>query len=170
MANSIRRIINGSKDDTQTVLAIGKHRESLRAAYWGHHDQLHLADDCFQKAQQYEIVLITLGLTLCQPAIAQSKLLKFDPPLKASAGTRQGVDWVNYIYEIRVYSKTGDQRKANYVRRTRRQQDGSTDRNFGHWDANCWESTLNGKLVPARARYGAEYGEPELLNLICNAE
>ena len=116
------------------------------------------------------LLIPLLSLALCPPAIAQSKLLKFDPPLKASSGTRQGVDWINYIYEIRVYSKTGELRKANFVRHTRKQSDGSIDRTFGHWEADCWKSTLDGKLVPARARYGYEYGAPELLNLICNAK
>lgn len=57
MANPIRRIINRSKDDTETVLTIGHQWESLRAAYWGAHQQIHLADQCFEKAQQYELEL-----------------------------------------------------------------------------------------------------------------
>lgn len=117
------------------------------------------------------LLIPLLALALCPPASAQSKLLKFDPPLEASSGTRQGIDWVNYIYEIRVYnSKFGETRKANFVRHTRNQLNNDKDRTFGHWEANCGESTLDGKLVPARARYGYEYGEPQLLNLICDAK
>lgn len=116
------------------------------------------------------LLIPLLALAICSPAIAESKLLRFKPPLKASSGSRQGIDWVNYIYEIRLYSKNGEIRKANYVRHTRNQHNGDTDRTFGHWEANCDESTLDGKLIPARARYGAEYGAPELLNLICNAK
>lgn len=57
MVNPIRRIINSSKDDTSTVLSIGVQWESLRAAYWGHYNQQEKADDCFFKAQQYELEL-----------------------------------------------------------------------------------------------------------------
>ena len=55
MANPIRRVISGSKDDTATVLSIGVQWESLRAAYWGHYGQTEMADDCFLKAQMYEL-------------------------------------------------------------------------------------------------------------------
>ena len=117
------------------------------------------------------LLIPLLAIALCPPAMAQSKLLKFDPPLEASSGTRQGIDWVNYIYEICIYTtKFAETRKANFVRHTRNQLNGDTDRTFGHWEANCGESKLNGKLVPARARYGYEYGSAELLNLICNAK
>ena len=57
MANPIRRIVSSSKDDTQTVLSIGAQWESLRAAYWGHYGQQKKADDCFYKAQAYELEL-----------------------------------------------------------------------------------------------------------------
>ena len=57
MANPIRCIISRSKDDTQTVLSIGQQWETLRAAYWGQFKQHQLADQCFQKAQEYEIAL-----------------------------------------------------------------------------------------------------------------
>ena len=57
MANPIRRIIKGSKDDTQTVLSIGQQWEELRAVYWGNFKQHQLADECFQKAQEYESAL-----------------------------------------------------------------------------------------------------------------
>ena len=57
MANPIRRVISGSKDDTATVLSIGVQWESLRAAYWGHFGNTEKADDCFFKAQQYELEL-----------------------------------------------------------------------------------------------------------------
>lgn len=84
------------------------------------------------------LLIPLLALALCSPAIAESKLLKFEPPLKASSGSRQGIDWVNYIYEIRIYTtKFKETRKANYVRHTRNQQNGNTDRTFGHWEANC---------------------------------
>ena len=46
-----------------------------------------------------------LALALCPPAIAESKLLKFDPPLEASSGVRQDIERVNYIYEIRIFSQ-----------------------------------------------------------------
>ena len=57
MANAIRRIVSSSKDDTQTVLSIGAQWESLRAAYWGHYGDTAKADECFFKAQQYELEL-----------------------------------------------------------------------------------------------------------------
>ena len=57
MANPIRRIVSSSKDDTQTVLSIGAQWESLRAAYWGHYGDTEKADECFFKAQQYELKL-----------------------------------------------------------------------------------------------------------------
>ena len=57
MANPIRRIVSASKEDTSTVLSIGTQRESLRAAYWGHYGDAAKADECFFKAQQYELEL-----------------------------------------------------------------------------------------------------------------
>ena len=57
MANPIRRIVSASKDDTTTVLSIGAQWESLRAAYWGHHGQWAKADECFLRAQKYELEL-----------------------------------------------------------------------------------------------------------------
>lgn len=121
--------------------------------------------------QKISIALIALGLLFPPPLAASSRVLKFDPPLKATSGSRQGVDWVNYIHEIRIYSyPTGETRKTNYVRYSRVQRDGSTDRTFGSWEANCGDSTLDGKLVPARARYGYEIGAPEILALICDAK
>ena len=57
MANSIRRVVNGSREDTATVLATGVEWESLRAAYWGHYQQTQLADECWQRAQEYELEL-----------------------------------------------------------------------------------------------------------------
>ena len=57
MANPIRRIVSSSKDDTETVLSIGAQWESLRAAYWSFHRQPAKADECFYKAQEYELQL-----------------------------------------------------------------------------------------------------------------
>ena len=57
MANPIRRIVSSSNDDTQTVLSIGAQWENLRSAYWGYYGQQQKADDCFFKAQQYELEL-----------------------------------------------------------------------------------------------------------------
>ncbi|WP_028951772.1 hypothetical protein [Synechococcus sp. CC9616] len=57
MANPIRNVVMASKEDTASVLSTGEHWESLRAAYWGHHQQNNLADDCFQKAQEYGTAL-----------------------------------------------------------------------------------------------------------------
>ena len=112
-------------------------------------------------------VLLVVGLAFPATSTAEDKVILFDPPLSSGKWSRQGVDGENLIFEIRV---TGNQRKANFVRETRRQADGSTDRTYDHWTANCAESTLDGKLVPARARYGAEYGSARLLNLICDAK
>ena len=55
MANPISRIVSASKEDTQTVLSVGAQWESLRAAYWGHNGQPEKADECFYKAQVYEL-------------------------------------------------------------------------------------------------------------------
>ena len=57
MANPIARICSSSKDDTQTVLSIGSQWESIRAAYWSHYGNTEKADDCFYKAQIYELEL-----------------------------------------------------------------------------------------------------------------
>ena len=57
MANPIRRIVSSSKDDTATVLSIGVQWESLCAAYWGDYGQTEVADDCFLRAQKYEVEL-----------------------------------------------------------------------------------------------------------------
>ncbi|WP_413440588.1 hypothetical protein [Synechococcus sp. MIT S1220] len=57
MAIPIRRIVSASKDDAQTVLSIGAQWESLRAAYWGHHGQRAKSDECFLRAQKYELEL-----------------------------------------------------------------------------------------------------------------
>ena len=57
METSIRRIVSNSKDDTQTVLSIWAQWESLRAAYFGHYGETEKADECFFKAQQYELEL-----------------------------------------------------------------------------------------------------------------
>ncbi len=55
MANPISRICSSSKEDTQTVLSVGAQWESLRAAYWGMNGQPEEADDCFYRAQVYEL-------------------------------------------------------------------------------------------------------------------
>ena len=57
MANSIRQVVMASKEDTASVLSIGAQWESLRAAYWGHNGQPEKADECFFKAQEYELEL-----------------------------------------------------------------------------------------------------------------
>ena len=57
MANPISRVVSASKEDTQTVLSVGAQWESLRAAYWGHNGQPEKADECFYKAQIYELEL-----------------------------------------------------------------------------------------------------------------
>ena len=57
MANPISRIVSASKEDTQTVLSVGAQWESLRAAYWGHYGEPEKADECFYKAQIYELEL-----------------------------------------------------------------------------------------------------------------
>jgi hypothetical protein len=39
---------------------------------------------------------------------------------------------------------------------------------FSDWrTADCYESTINGKVVPAISRYGVEAGEPEVLRAVC---
>ena len=115
----------------------------------------------------FSAALLVASLALPCPSSAKEKGILFDPPLSTGKWSRQGVDGENLIFEIRV---NGSFRKANFVRETRRQEDGATDRTFDHWTADCAKSTLNGKLVPARARYGYEYGAPHLLNLICDAK
>lgn len=114
--------------------------------------------------QKYILILLVFVVT---PVFAASITIRFDPPLKASSGTRQGVQWVNYIVEIRV---DGSLRRAKFVRVTKNLQTSKNSRTYGHWYANCAMSTLDGKLMPARPRYGHEVGSNHLLNLICDAK
>ncbi len=57
MANPMRRIVSSSKDDTATDLSIGVQWESLRAACLGHYGKTEMADDCFLRAQKYDLEL-----------------------------------------------------------------------------------------------------------------
>ena len=115
----------------------------------------------------FSAALLVASLAFPITSAAEQKVIIYDPPLSTGKWSRQGVDGENFIFEIRV---NGSYRKANFVRETRRQEDGITDRTYDHMTADCAKSTLNGKLVPARARYGYEYGSPYLLNLICDAK
>ena len=57
MGSRLRRLIGSGEYDTAGVLATASHWEALRAAFHQHHGRPHLADNCFQLWQQYELEL-----------------------------------------------------------------------------------------------------------------
>ena len=59
MGSKLRRLLGSGQGDTAGVLATAQHWEALRAAFHQHHGRNHLADDCFQLSQQYELELST---------------------------------------------------------------------------------------------------------------
>lgn len=88
-------------------------------------------------------------------------------PIRLLSGRHRDPSRCCYHCALAMPESPSGRGSAHY---TRVQRNGATDRTFGSWEANCDKSTLNGKLVPARVRYGYEYGAPQLLALICDAK
>jgi len=77
------------------------------------------------------------------------------------SGMRQGINYDIYIHEKQ---DLGDGR---WRFRTRAVYSRGADY-YSPWrTADCNKSTIDGKLVPAIARYGYEEGEPKLIRAIC---
>ena len=74
--------------------------------------------------------------------------------------------WMGIDYELFIYDKKPLENGYIYKFRTRFKSDSRTT--ISDWRiADCLKSTIDGKLVPAIARYGYERGMPTLFNEIC---
>ena len=116
-------------------------------------------------------VAITVALALPQPAIAEARAIRYDPPLEVTSGVRQDVKYSTYVDSIAINDQEGI-RLAIFETRTRVMfgpHAGKTDSIRGRWFADCDNSTLNGQVVTARPRSSAERGSAKVLNVICEA-
>jgi hypothetical protein len=109
---------------------------------------------------------LLLGVALSINALAMQAQAQF-----VYESTRMGQDYKVYIYK--KYS-LGDgkwkfQTKAVYkcgAASLPGCQPG--DPYISEWSiADCWHSTIDGKTVPATARYGYEEGSPEIFRSVC---
>ena len=74
--------------------------------------------------------------------------------------------WMGRDYELFLNNKEPIENGYIYKFRTRYESNSRSDIN--DWRiADCLNSTIDGKLVPAIARYGYERGMPELIKEIC---
>lgn len=80
------------------------------------------------------------------------------------SGMRQGITYKIYIHEKQ------DLGSNRWRFRTRAEYSRGKDY-YSPWrTADCNKATIDGKIVPAFARYGAEEGQPKLIRTICKRD
>ena len=75
--------------------------------------------------------------------------------------------WMGIDYKLFIKDKESLEYRNRYKFRTRYESDSRTT--IMDWRiADCLKSSIDGKFVPAIARYGYERGMPELIREICS--
>ena len=116
-------------------------------------------------------LIAACSAVIAPPAIADSLVIRYNPPRKVSSGIRQDIDYSLYINSIEVDVRRGI-RVANFERRSRISfgpRAGETFNHRGRWVADCENSKLDGQEVMARPKAWADRGKAEILNAICDA-
>ncbi len=109
---------------------------------------------------------LLLGIALSINALAMQAQAQF-----AYESTRMGQDYKVYIYKKHSLGdgKWKFQTKAVY-KCGAASLPGCQPGNpyISEWSiADCWNSTIDGKIVPATARYGYEEGLPQVFKSVC---
>ena len=92
-------------------------------------------------------------------AISLNSRIKAEEPFYSNT-------WMGIDYELFINDKEPLEKEYIYKFRTRYESNSRSDIN--DWRiADCLNSTIDEKLVPAIARYGYERGMPELIKEIC---
>ena len=79
-------------------------------------------------------------------------------------GLQMGITYKLFIHEKQRLEEGG----LRYKFRTRVEYSSDTPTRINDWSiADCFKSTINGKLVPALSRSGAEKGAPHLIRAVC---
>ena len=74
--------------------------------------------------------------------------------------------WMGTDYELFLNNK--EPIENGYIYKFRTRYESNSRKTLNDWQiANCLKSTIDGKIVPAIARYGYERGQPELIKEIC---
>ena len=74
--------------------------------------------------------------------------------------------WMGEDYKLFINDK--ESLNNGYIYKFRTRYESNSRKILNDWQiANCLESTIDGELVPAIARYGYERGKPELIKEIC---
>ena len=74
--------------------------------------------------------------------------------------------WMGTDYELFINDK--EPLENGYIYKFRTRYESNSRKILNDWQiANCLESTIDGELVPAIARYGYEKGQSELIKEIC---
>lgn len=110
-----------------------------------------------------------IASTEVKNAIAQSQDSSTNAPVAQQttefiySGMRQGI-----MYKIYIHEKQ-DLGSNRWRFRTRAEYSRGEDY-YSPWrTADCGESSIDGKIIPAIARYGAEEGESTVLRAVCGA-
>ena len=91
--------------------------------------------------------------------------LLFTPRIKAEEHFYSNT-WMGIDYKLFINDREPLENGYKYKFRTRYESDSRTT--IMDWRiADCLKSSIDGKLVPAIARYGYERGMPELIREIC---
>ena len=110
--------------------------------------------------------LLCIGITLSINSLAMQAKAQF-----VYESTRMGIDYKVYIYkkfslgegkwkfQTKSVSKCGAAAAAGCH---------PGEPYISEWMiVDCWNSTIDGKIVPAAARSGNEYGTPEIFRSVC---